>query len=90
MARGRVRLDWTIEPAEGPDRRLAIRWRESGGPATRAPEGADYRRELIETILREQIGASGAMNFAEDGVRADISLPLAGGQVILPPGAAGE
>lgn len=83
VPQGRVHLDWAIEPADGADRRLVIRWRESGGPAARAPEGPDYGSELIETGLRAQIGADGAIRFGEDGIRAEIVLPLAGGQIVL-------
>ncbi len=58
-----------------------IRWRETGGPAAHVPEGADYGRDLIETGLRDQIGATGSISFGRGGVRAEIALPLAGGQV---------
>ncbi|HEX2151299.1 MAG TPA: CheR family methyltransferase [Stellaceae bacterium] len=84
VPQGRVHLDWAIEPAEGADRRLVIRWRESGSPAAETPDGAHYGRALIETGLREQIGTVGSVTFGGEGMRAEIALPLASGQVILP------
>jgi two-component system CheB/CheR fusion protein len=84
VPQGRVHLEWIIEPAGGAERRLIIRWRETGGPAVRASEEPDYSRDLIETGLREQIGATGSMSFSEEGLRAEIVLPLASG-LVLPP-----
>jgi two-component sensor histidine kinase len=84
VPQGRVHLDWAIEPPDGAEQRLVIRWRESGGPPARAPDGPDYGRDLIETGLHQQIGATGSISFGQDGVRAEIALPLASG-LILPP-----
>ena len=62
-----------------------IRWRETGGPAARAPDGSDFGRDLIETGLRERIGAAGSIRFGADGIRAEIAVPLASGLVLPPP-----
>jgi two-component sensor histidine kinase len=86
VPQGQVRLNWTIEPADGAEQRLVIRWRETGGPAAQAPDGPDYARALIETELHAQIGTDGTISFGEDGVSAEIALPLAGGQIVLPGG----
>ena len=67
----------------GAERRLVIRWRESGGPAGETPERR-YARELIERGLAEQIGASLSVSPAEGGLTAEIALPLASGLVLLP------
>ena len=81
--KGRVHLDWSIEPADGTERKLVIRWRESGGPAGETQGGGDAK-ELIERGLSEQIGASLSVSPAEGGLTAEIALPLAGGLVLLP------
>ena len=60
-----------------------IRWRESGGPAGET-QGGGCARELIERGLAEQIGASLSVSLAEDGLTAEIALPLASGLVLLP------
>jgi two-component sensor histidine kinase len=82
VPQGRVRLDWGIEPADGTEQRLVIRWRESGGPAGETQSGG--ARELIERGLAEQIGASLSISPAEGGLTAEIALPLASGLVLLP------
>lgn len=82
VPQGRVRLDWGIEPADGTEQRLVIRWRESGGPAGETQDGS--ARELIERGLAEQIGASLSISPAEGGLTAEIALPLASGLVLLP------
>ena len=82
VPQGRVHLDWAIEPADGTEQRLVIRWRESGGPAGETQGGG--ARELIERGLAEQIGASLSISPAEGGLTAEIALPLASGLVLLP------
>jgi two-component system CheB/CheR fusion protein len=82
VPRGRVRLDWAIEPASGDDRRLVIRWRESGGPQAKTPDGADYGRKLIESGLMARIGALGSLTFGGEGYRAEIAVPLADTRVL--------
>ena len=84
VPQGRVQLTWAIEEADGRAGRLVIRWRESGGPAVKPPSTKGYGRELIETGLKEQIGAIGSMGFEESGVAASLALPLATGFVLRP------
>ena len=80
---GRVHLAWAIEPANGAERRLVIRWRESGEIAG-ATRGDGYATELIERGLAERIGASLSVSLADGGLTAEIALPLASGLVLLP------
>ncbi|MGD9616847.1 MAG: CheR family methyltransferase [Alphaproteobacteria bacterium] len=82
VPQGRVYLAWRFEPIDGAERRLVIRWRESGGPPARPPDGPDYGRDLIETGLRERIGATGSVSFGQDGIQAEIVLPSADNLVL--------
>jgi two-component sensor histidine kinase len=82
VPQGRVRLGWRIEDPGTPEARLVIDWRESGGPPLDGPQARGYGRELIETGLREQIGAAGSLTFADGGVTAEIALPLSSGLVL--------
>jgi two-component sensor histidine kinase len=84
VPQGRVHLGWSIEQAGTPQARLAIHWRESGGPAVRPPAATGYGSELIETQLKEQIGAAGSISFADGGVTVSLTLPLSTGLVLLP------
>ena len=81
---GRVRLSWSIEEPDTPQARLVIRWREAGGPAAPPAEPMSHGRELIEIGLKEQIGATASIDFADDGLAASLELPLSTGLVLLP------
>jgi two-component sensor histidine kinase len=85
VPQGRVHLGWIVEPTDGAEQRLVIRWRETGGPAVHTPEGPDYGRDLIETGLHQQIGATDSISFGPDGVQAEIALPVSGNLVLSPP-----
>jgi two-component sensor histidine kinase len=84
VPQGRVHVSWTIEESDSSAARLVIRWRESGGPAVKPDEAKDYGRELIETGLKAQIGATGSMTFEAGGVAVSLVLPLATGLVLRP------
>jgi two-component system CheB/CheR fusion protein len=87
VPQGRVQVAWEIERRGEADARLSVRWRESDGPAP-AALGA-YGRDLIETQLRDQIGAAGRLRIANGGLDAEIVLALSSGFVSLP-GTAGS
>ena len=72
---GRVEVHWS---AEGD--MLHLRWQEIGGPPVRKPDRSGFGSKLIERSLRSE-GGSAAPDFAEDGVKWDIRLPI-------PPGSA--
>ena len=76
--RGRVEVAWSAE-GEGPAGRLVLRWAESGGPrvAQDKPERRGFGSELIERQLRHGLGGTYEAEFAEAGLRATLSLPLA-------------
>jgi two-component system, chemotaxis family, CheB/CheR fusion protein len=76
--RGRVAVAWSAE-GEGAAARLVLRWAESGGPpvAQDTPERRGFGSELIERQLRHDLGGAIAVEFAEAGLRATLSLPMA-------------
>jgi len=86
VPQGRVRLSWSIEAPDMPRARLVIHWQETDGPAVKPPPSGGYGRELIESGLKEQIGATGAIAFADGGVAVSLELPFSTG-LVLPPGA---
>ena len=43
-----------------------------------------HGRELIEIGLKEQIGATASIDFADDGLAGSFELPLSPGLVLLP------
>lgn len=77
LPQGRVQLGWYIEEAtDGREPRLVIRWREADGPRTAAPAAAGYGNGSIETEMG-RIGGAANLNFAADGLTAELALPLA-------------
>lgn len=71
---GRVELRWRLE---GRDRRgLRLTWRETGGPPVTPPSRRGLGSRLIETNLAQPLGGTAQVDFARDGVRAEITARL--------------
>jgi PAS domain S-box-containing protein len=49
--------------------RLALEWKESGGPAVAEPSGSGFGTRLIERGLASDLGGSASLHFEADGVR---------------------
>jgi two-component system CheB/CheR fusion protein len=73
---GRLAISWRlVNTSQGP--RLSLEWRESGVRSLeRTPSRTGFGRELIERGLPYELGANTSIEFAKDGVRALIELPL--------------
>jgi two-component sensor histidine kinase len=69
---GRVAVHWHLEDP----RRLVLEWREEGGPPVRSPRRRGFGRELIERALSYELDAQVDLQFATDGVRCRIAIPL--------------
>ncbi|MBV9551412.1 MAG: PAS domain-containing protein [Alphaproteobacteria bacterium] len=74
---GKVRLEWRVEAANGKPR-LLVRWQESGGPAVAEPQVSGFGRTLIERQLEAEIGATATLDFAPQGLTAEVVVPLSG------------
>jgi PAS domain S-box-containing protein len=73
---GRLDISWRPERDET-GYHLALDWRESGvAMPTDAARQKGYGRELIERALPYQLGAKTRLEFAADGVRCRIIVPL--------------
>jgi two-component sensor histidine kinase len=73
---GRVEVAWRVRGAEG-DEELEIDWREAGGPPVAVPTRRGFGSRLIERSLQGQLGGEASLDYAADGVRCRIRLPLA-------------
>lgn len=71
---GKVHVRWSNDPAQG---MTEIVWRESGGPAVRAPDKRGLGLSIIETALSESRTAV-ECTFAEAGFVCTIRGALAG------------
>jgi two-component system CheB/CheR fusion protein len=74
-AQGRVDVSWTTSVNEG-KRRLRFVWRESGGPPVKAVGRKGFGTRLITDGLALQLDATIALEFASEGVRCTIDVPL--------------
>lgn len=70
---GQVAMSWTIEAEE---RRLALSWRETGGPAVSPPARRGYGSRLIERGVVQELGGDARIDFSSSGVVCTIRVPL--------------
>jgi PAS domain S-box-containing protein len=75
VADGTVAVAWQVR-----DGRLALEWRESGGPAVTAPARRGFGTRMIERGLATELMGKAAIAFEPDGVVCTIeaALPEAG------------
>lgn len=70
---GELRISWSLEDGE---RRLRFRWQEAGGPSVTAPAQTGYGTKLIKAIATYDLGADLNLDYAREGFRAEILIPL--------------
>jgi two-component sensor histidine kinase len=72
---GKVSIAWTREPPDAGSG-VEIVWTESGGPAVAVPEQRGFGSLVIERNLARALDAEVDLEFAPDGVRCRIVIPL--------------
>ena len=71
---GSVAVTWTLDP----DRRLRLRWEESGGPPVAGPPARrGFGTRLIERGLAQDLGGQVRIEFAPGGVVCTVEAVLA-------------
>jgi len=70
---GRVSLRWRWL-RNGSAGRLAIEWREIGGPQVQAPSQSSYGTAIIRELIPFELGGTTELAFASDGVRCRMEL----------------
>jgi PAS domain S-box-containing protein len=70
---GQIAVSWEVRTNGG--RNLLLLWRESGGPAVRAPDERGFGTTLIEQTLHGH-GGEVSIHYGADGVTCEIRLPL--------------
>jgi PAS domain S-box-containing protein len=73
VAAGMVDLSWRVDFAAG---QLRIDWMESGGPKVVPPKRTGFGRRLIERALSSDLGSQVRMDFAEDGLKCWMAVPI--------------
>ncbi len=70
---GRVDVEWS----RGPDSRLDLLWRESGGPRVSPPQRRGFGSRLLERSLAADLDGEVQIAFEPSGVVCRIDAPLA-------------
>lgn len=73
---GRVAVSWVIQGGKG-ERRLLLEWVESGGPEVTPPTHHGFGSILIRRGLAKVISSEVRHEYLAEGVRAQVSMPLA-------------
>jgi PAS domain S-box-containing protein len=70
---GSVEVSWEVDAAEC---ELRISWSEHGGPAVAPPTGSGFGRLLLERALASDLAGKVLLDFAWDGLKCLIAIPL--------------
>jgi two-component sensor histidine kinase len=77
--RGKVRVNWSVAPAEGGNR-LRLEWRECAGPPVTPPSRRGFGSRLIERGRATEMGGEARLAFRPDGLVCVIDVPLEPGE----------
>ncbi len=72
---GQVHVTITTDGAE-PEPRLALVWRESGGPPVKPPTRKGFGSLLLNRLLASQLGGEVAIDYRPEGVVARLDIVL--------------
>ena len=75
---GRVDVTWTVVTGESGAKRLVMEWRESGGPSVQEPSKRGFGTRLITGGVSRELGGTVRLEFAAEGLRCSLDVPLDG------------
>jgi PAS domain S-box-containing protein len=67
---GHVRLNWELQADH-----LLLRWRESGGPETRAPQSPGFGIRVISASIERQLEGEAQFEWLSEGLRCSMRVP---------------
>ena len=70
---GQVQVEWDVANVRG-ENKLAIRWREYGGPPVTKPKREGFGTFTLKNIIPFQCGGQTDIRYAPKGVECDINL----------------
>jgi two-component sensor histidine kinase len=70
---GHLQISWRVEDATN---QLRLHWVESGGPAVTIPATTGFGTTLIESTITYSLGGQLEQEYAPEGFRAEIMIPL--------------
>lgn len=72
---GRLEVRWSVE--DGPNgKALRWAWSEHDGPPVGHPTREGFGHRLLNKVLATQTGAEVTVDFASDGLRVSVRMPL--------------
>lgn len=72
---GQIHVSWNIK-RDSNQRRLQLRWAESGGPAVKKPSRRGFGTRLIERSLAWELGGAATIDFAPEGLVCTVDVPM--------------
>jgi PAS domain S-box-containing protein len=73
--RGRVKIAWDLERANGQEAAFAMSWSEENGPPVTAPIGTGFGSTLIAETVETSLDAKVELNFAAAGLTWQLRCP---------------
>ncbi|WP_137180938.1 sensor histidine kinase [Roseomonas sp. AR75] len=73
---GHIAIGWHLSGGAGGPPRLALRWAEAGGPPVTPPSRRGFGSRMLEATVRGQLGGGLALDWAAEGLRCALELPL--------------
>ncbi|MCL2452566.1 MAG: PAS domain-containing protein [Alphaproteobacteria bacterium] len=77
---GRVEVDWGVVEKDG-ERALFCEWHEFAGPPVTPPSRDGFGSMLLKRVLSQQIRAEVKVDFAPEGFRLRMAVPLQHGRL---------
>lgn len=79
---GGVEMTWRLTDETRP--RLALVWREHGGPPVAPPRRRGFGTRMIERVLAQELGGEVAVEFRPQGLVCTVTAPAPGGAAARP------
>lgn len=68
VAKGRVGLDWQLEPPDDGRRRLTVTWQEQDGPEITPPDRKGFGTRLLEDVVAHELNGKAELNYESGGL----------------------
>jgi PAS domain S-box-containing protein len=75
VATGRVTVEWLVVISGG-ERRLHLKWQESGGPGVSPPTRRGFGSRLIERGLAKELNGEVRLSYEPSGVICTVDVPI--------------
>ena len=74
---GRVSIDWRLPLNGSATGRMALTWRETGGPLVLSPSKSGYGMDVVRSVIPYELGGTVDHVLAPEGARCRMEIPLA-------------